>query len=293
MKVASEPKRGALLQSALRSTFGSHLRCWTRRLALVAATTALAYSAVITLLWWQQEALLFQPRALAADYRFNVGADVQETWVDVPGARLNALHLQLPNPDGVVFFLHGNGGNLTEWFVNVDFYRRLNLDLYMIDYRGYGKSSGRISSQAQLMADVRAAWLGITPRYAGQRRVFFGRSLGTGLAALLAAEVQPELTVLASPYTSMVALAQSHYPWVPAAVLRYPLRTDEALPRVYGPVLLLHGERDTLITPEHSQQLLRIASAAQLVSVPGAGHNDLQLFPAYTNALADALKPTP
>ena len=188
---------------------------WTRRLALAAGAALLAYAAVIALLWWKQEALLFQPQTLPADFRFDVGADVHESWVDVPGARLNALHLQLPKPDGVVFFLHGNGGNLANWFVNVDFYRRLNLDLYMVDYRGYGKSSGSIDSQAQLMADVRTVWLGIAPRYAGQRRVFFGRSLGTGLAAQLAAEVQPELTVLASPYTSMVALAQEQYAWVP------------------------------------------------------------------------------
>ena len=140
---------------------------------------------------------------------------------------------------------------------------------------------------------MRTAWLGITPRYAGQRRVLFGRSLGTGLAAMLAAQVQPELTVLASPCTSMVALAQAHCPWLPAAVLRYPLRTDEALAGVHGPVLLLHGERDTLIAPVHSQRLLRFALAARLVSVPGAGHNDLHRFPAYTDALAFALKPSP
>ena len=161
----------------------------------------------------------------------------------------------------------------------------------MVDYRGYGKSSGSIDSQAQLMADVRTAWLGIAPRYAGQRRVFFGRSLGTGLAAQLAAEVQPELTVLASPYASMVALAQEQYAWVPTAVLRYPLLTDQALRRVLGPVLLLHGERDTLIAAVHSQRLLGVAPSARLVSVPGAGHNDLQRFPAYSDALAQALRP--
>ena len=277
----------------------SPFRHWTGWLALMAGTALLAYAAVIALLAWKQEALLFQPQKLPADHVFNAGADVQESWVDVPGARLNALHLQLPKPDGVVFFLHGNGGNLADWFVNVDFYRRLNLDLYMIDYRGYGKSSGHIESQAQLMADVRTAWLGIAPRYASLRRVFFGRSLGTGLAAELAAslsssqaaELQPDLTVLASPYTSMLALAQEHYPWVPAAVLRYPLRTDQALPRVHGSVLLLHGERDTLIAPVHSQRLLRLAPAARLVMVPGAAHNDLQRFSAYSDALAVALRP--
>ena len=179
----------------------------------------------------------------------------------------------------MVFFLHGNGGNLVEWFVNVNFYRRLNLDLYMFDYRGDGKSSGRISSQAQLKADVRTAWLGITPRDAGQRRVFFGRSLGTGLAALLAAEVQPELTVLASPYTSMVALALSHYSWVPAAVLRYPLRTEEALPDVRGAVLLLHGERDTLIAPEHSAAFAARRASSAAGQRAGGGAQRPAAFP--------------
>ena len=73
--------------------------------------------------------------------------------VAVPGAKLNALHLhlhlhlrlplrlRLPKPDGVVFFLHGKAGSLTSWFLNVDFYRRLNFDPYIIDFRGYGKSS--------------------------------------------------------------------------------------------------------------------------------------------------------
>lgn len=268
---------------------------WFKWIGAATGAVAMTLAAAIGLLAWKQEALLFQPQTLPASFQFNAGRDVQESWVDVPGARLNALHLQLPKPDGVVFFLHGNGGNLESWFVNLDFYRRLNLDLYMVDYRGYGKSSGQIESQAQLLADVRTAWLAIAPRYAGLRRVFFGRSLGTGLAAELAADlatdVQPDLTVLASPYTSMLALAQEHYPWVPATVLRYPLRTDQALPRVHGSVLLLHGERDTLIAPAHSQRLLRVAPAARLVIVPGAAHNDLQRFTAYSDALAVALRP--
>jgi pimeloyl-ACP methyl ester carboxylesterase len=146
---------------------------------LILLALVLAYSALLGALWWGQERLLFHPEPLAADYRFDFGADVHETWVDVPGARLNALHLRLPKPDGVVFYLHGNAGNLQSWFTNVEFYRRANLDLFMVDYRGYGKSSGRIRSQAELEADVRVAWASIATQYSGQRRVFFGRSLGT------------------------------------------------------------------------------------------------------------------
>jgi pimeloyl-ACP methyl ester carboxylesterase len=249
----------------------------------------LAYAALMAALWFAQERLLFLPVPLPPQHRFQFGADVHETWVEVPGARLNALHLRLPKPDGVVFFLHGNAGNLDSWFDNADFYRRANLDLFMIDYRGYGKSSGRIESQAQLEADVRAAWATIAPRYVGQRRVFFGRSLGTALAASIAAEIQPELTVLVSPYESMVALAAEHYPWAPGALLRYPLRTDDALLRIRNPVLLVHGEGDALISIRHSERLHARAPQVQLLRVPGAGHNDLQESALYLEALHDAL----
>jgi uncharacterized protein len=261
-----------------------------KTLAGAALAVALLYAALLALVWWQQERLIFLPSRLPTDHRFDVGADVHETWVEVPGERLHALHLRNAQPRGVVFYLHGNAGNLDSWFVNVDFYRRLNLDLYMLDYRGYGKSSGRIDSQAQLEADVRAAWASIAPRYAGLRRVLFGRSLGSALAAGLAAEVQPELTVLVSPYESLAALAAEHYRWVPQALLRYPLRTDEALLRVKSPLLLVHGANDEIIDAAHSERLLRVAPHAELVLIDSAGHNDLQAFPAYLEALAARLR---
>ena len=263
-----------------------------RRGLLLAALGAGLYALLLGLLWFQQERLLFQPAPLAAGHRFALGDDVHERWIDVPGARLNALHLRLPKPDGLVFFLHGNGGNLQNWFTNADFYRRLNLDLFIIDYRGYGKSSGRIDSQAQLEADVRAAWDAVAPMYAGQRRIVYGRSLGTGLAATLAADVQPELTVLVSPYTSMTALAGEHYAWVPSAVLRYPLHTDDALLRIEGDVLLVHGERDTLISAEHSRRLQALAPRAKLLLVPDAGHNDIHRFETYLDGLRAIYRPS-
>ena len=256
----------------------------------VALAVALLYAALLALVWWQQERLIFLPSPLPAEHRFDVGADVHETWLDVPGARLHALHLRNREPRGVVFFLHGNAGNLDGWFVNADFYRRLNFDLFMLDYRGYGKSGGRIESQAQLEADVRVAWASIAPRYAGLRRVLVGRSLGSALAAGLGAELQPELTVLVSPYESLAALAAEHYRWVPQPLLRYPLRTDASLARIKTPVLLLHGDHDTLIAPQHSERLLRIAPQAERVLIEGAGHNDLQQFPAYLEAIAVRLR---
>ncbi len=251
------------------------------------------YLALLGLLWWGQERLLFHPAPLAATHRFNQPADVHEVAVEVPGAQLSALHLRLPAPRGLVFFLHGNAGNLDSWFDDAALFRQAGFDVFMIDYRGYGKSSGRIQSQAQLQADVRAAWAQVAPRYAGQPVVLLGRSLGTALAADLAAELQPALTVLVSPYRSMTALAGELYPWVPAALLRYPLDTGAALTRVRTSVLLLHGEADALIPADHSRQLAALSPQAQLVLLPRAGHNDIQDDPGYGAALRAALAGLP
>jgi hypothetical protein len=255
------------------------------------ASAAFVYVAVVALVAFAQERLIFLPEKLPQDWRFDFGRDVHEVWVErEAGVRLHALHMRLPKPDGVVFYLHGNAGNLQSWFVNPDFWRAQNLDLFMLDYRGYGKSGGRIGSEQQLMDDVRAAWAQVVPAYDGQRRVIFGRSIGTGLAAQLAAEAQPELTVLVSPYQSLAALAAEHYRWVPGFVLRYPLRTDEALARVRTPVLLVHGARDELIGEHHSAALRARAPNATLLNVPDAGHNDLQMSRTYLEGLGAALR---
>lgn len=264
---------------------------WAARAARAVLIGTLGYALVCAALWFGQEHLIFRSTPLPAEHRFSLADDVHEGWVEVPGARLNTLHLRLPNPDGVVFYLHGNAGNLQTWFFNIDFYRRLNMDLFMLDYRGYGKSSGSIDSQAQLEADVRSAWQTVAPHYAGLRRVVFGRSLGSGLAAMLAAEVQPEQTVLVSAYESLQALTAEIYPWLPGALLRYPLRTDEALARIQGPVLIVHGGLDSVIPAAHSQRLQARALGATLLLIPEAGHGDVHRFEAYLQAVGRALAP--
>ncbi|MBQ0961545.1 alpha/beta fold hydrolase [Ideonella sp. 4Y11] len=232
-------------------------------LAALALLGGLLWVLALVALWFGQERLLFHPVPLADTVALSREPDVSERFVEVPGARISVLELRRPRPDGVVFFLHGNSGHLKEWFTDGGPYRRANLDLVMMDYRGFGKSSGRIASQAQLQADVEAVWQSVAARYAGLRVIVYGRSLGSGLAAAWAAQHQPALTVLVSPYESMQALAAQHYPWVPSALLRYPLRSDQAL----------------------AQQ----APQARLVVIPGAAHDDVHRFASYQAVLARAL----
>lgn len=261
-------------------------------LPALAAVLAVLYLAALGWLWFRQEKILFQPQTLPAGHRFAFGADVHERTIDVPGATLSALHLKLAQPRGLVFFLHGNAGSLDSWFVNTDFYRQAGWDLFMLDYRGYGKSTGRIDGEAQLHADVAAAWSRLAAEYRGLPTIIYGRSLGTGLAAALAAREKPALTVLVSPYFGMARLLAEHYPIVPGAVLRYRLDTAAVIPRIESPLLLIHGERDALIDVAHSEALLERAAPAaraRLLRVPDAGHNDIHQFPLYKQRLREAM----
>lgn len=277
------------IEQAAPAVAGSLSRRLPRVLGGLAAFAALAYGAAIGGLYHWQEALLFHPTPLPADHRFDL-PDVVERRIGVDGATLSALHLRLPAPNGVVFFLHGNAGNLATWFTGASFYRQANYDLVMIDYRGYGKSTGRIESEEQLRADVRAAWDAIAPEYVGKRTVIYGRSLGTGLAATLSADVGPDLTVLVSPYCTMGEVARHHYPWVPASLLRYPLDACAAVARIASPVLLVHGEKDPVIPVTQSERLLERSPQARLLRIPEAGHGDVHRFDVYLETLTERLR---
>jgi alpha-beta hydrolase superfamily lysophospholipase len=227
---------------------------------------------------------------LAADFQFQFDQRFEEVRIPVPGATLHALLFMQEQPRGLVFFLHGNAGNLQTWTTGIDFYRRLNYDLFILDYRGYGKSTGKIQSEAQLDADVRAAWDAVAPRYRGKPIAIYGRSLGTGLAAKLASDVDAQLLILVSPYFSLATAAKEEYPFAPAWLLKYPLRTDEVIGSVKMPILLLHGSDDRRLPLAHSQRLAALArSPVELIVVEGAGHDNIHRFPSYLDALAARL----
>ncbi|CAG1000722.1 hypothetical protein BURK1_02833 [Burkholderiales bacterium] len=261
-----------------------------KAVTVLSALAASGYAAVLAGLYVGQERLIFPSTPLPADHRFRFDEPFEEMRVPVEGASLDALLFRQPAPRGLVFFLHGNRGNLQTWTTGLDFYRHVNYDLFIFDYRGYGRSGGTIESEAQLVADVRAAWNAIAPRYRGKPIVIYGRSLGSGLAARLARDVVPSLLVLVSPYASLVEAGLRRYPFVPSWLVKYPLRTDEILPEVTSPVLILHGSDDRLIPPGDSERLKALVrSPSELLMIDGAGHSDIHRHPRYLDALAERL----
>ncbi|MBG8554288.1 alpha/beta hydrolase [Hymenobacter guriensis] len=252
---------------------------------------AALYVAVCLLLYFQQERLLFFPTKLPPSYRFRFPKPFEERWITAAdGTRLHGLLFPADSSRGLIFYLHGNGGALDTWGEVAPTYTRLGYDVFLLDYRGYGKSEGHISSQQQFLADADTAYQQLLLEYPENRTVLLGYSLGTGAAAWLAARHHPKLLILQAPYTSMRAMARQQYPWVPGLVVRYPLATDEVLPRVSAPIVIFHGEQDEVISHQASLALKSVLkSQDHFITLPGVGHNGMTDDPFYQQLIRQVL----
>lgn len=253
-------------------------------------TPMVLYALFVVALYFKQESMIFPGTTLPCAHQFDFDVPFEELTIAVDGAELNGLHFKQPNPRGLIFFLHGNGGNLESWTSGADFYQRVNYDMFMFDYRGYGKSTGTIRTEAQLHSDVKKAWQTIAPNYAGKPIVIYGRSLGSALAVELARNARPELLILVSPFTSIVSMAQNQYPFVPEWLVRYPLRTSEIMSEIQSPTIFVHGDQDKLIPISHSYELAKLTrSPSKMLVIEGAGHGDIHNFKTYLDGLTAEL----
>ena len=249
-------------------------------LLIFLAGAVVLYLGGCCLLYFKQESLLFYPQKLLASYQFRFPGEYREYPITAAdGTQLSGLLFKAKSAKGLVFFLHGNGGSLAGWGGVANTYTHLGYDVFLLDYRGYGKSQGSMNSQAQLLADVEAAYQQVKNSYPEQDIILAGYSLGTGPAAWLAARHQPRLLLLHAPYYSlgdMAARTIKIWPILPGWLLRYPMPTNEFVRQVRVPVVFVHGDQDEVIPYSSSGRLQALASGGgQLITIRGAGHNGL------------------
>jgi pimeloyl-ACP methyl ester carboxylesterase len=260
----------------------------------VLGSVLVLYVVACTWLYFKQETLLFYPRKLPAAYQFQLpGCYVEFPIIAPDGAQLSGLLFKADSAKGLVFFLHGNGGSLAEWGQLAPTYLARGYDVFMLDYRGYGKSTGTMTSQAQLLSDVELAYQQILARYTESQVVIAGYSLGTGPATWLAARHHPKRLLLHAPYYSMDDMAAhtiSVWPVLPDFLLRYPLPTNEFIQQVSAPIVLVHGDHDNLIPYNSSTRLKTLLKPGdQLITIRGGGHNGLTETSQYQQLLPNIL----
>lgn len=255
------------------------------------ALAGLGYALVCGLLYAYQERLIFYPEVTAADFEYAFPHPHDEVAFEVEGATIHALHFRADGPRGAVLYLHGNAGSLSSWGSVASGFLERGYDVLIPDYRGYGKSTGEVTSERMLLQDAAEAYEYLERYHPEDRIVVYGRSLGTGIATYLAATENPRMLILESAYYSLSDLARRQFPFLPPVLLKYPLRTDLWIADVSCPIYLFHGTRDGFIPYESSERLLpRVAAEHRLFAIRGAGHNDLGEFAEYHERLDEILR---
>jgi uncharacterized protein len=201
------------------------------------------------------------------------------------GEKVITWHVPPQAGRSVVLLFHGAGDSLAR---RVGRFQALTADgtgLVALSYRGYGGSTG-LPTEPGVMLDATAAYEFAAARYAPERMVLWGTSLGTGPAVALAAERPISKLILEAPYTSTVDVAASFMPFVPVRTLmKDQFRSDERIGKVTAPLLVLHGERDRTVSVRFGERLFALArEPKRLVRFPRGGHNDLDTHGATEEA---------
>lgn len=206
-----------------------------------------------------QESMLFFPEKLPADYVYTFDESFEERFIQVDKkTKLNGLLFKVDSSKGLVFYLHGNSGALDKWGEIASVYLKNNYDFFVLDYRGYGKSEGQISSEKQLFSDIQIVYDSLKKEYPEDKIVVVGYSIGSGPATHLASTNKPRLLILQAPYYSMIDLAHQYIKILPSFLIRYKLRTDEYIKKVACPVILFHGKQDEVIYYDSSVKLEKL-----------------------------------
>jgi alpha-beta hydrolase superfamily lysophospholipase len=217
------------------------------------------YVFIVSYVYFNQVGMVFQTSQLSKDYQFDFQQKFEEINItSFDGIKLNGLLFEAEKSKGLIFYLHGNAGTLETWGKIAKIYTRLGYDIFILDYRSFGKSEGEIENEEQLNKDVSVVYKTLTKRYPENKIIITGYSIGSGLATILASENHPKALILQSPYYSFTELSSSRVRFFPDFMKKLHLETFRYLPKVKAPIYIFHGTDDQLISCSNSVRLNKL-----------------------------------
>lgn len=250
------------------------------------------YAIVTIIIYLVQEKLIFKPEKLRQDFLYKYDIPFRELFFDVElGVRINGLHFYVKDPNGLILYFHGNTRSIKGWAKYAKDFYRYGYDVLLVDFRGFGKSTGTRGEQV-MYDDMQFVYDYLKARYDENHIIVYGRSLGSGFAAKLASGNSPRYLILDAPYYSFRKAVQRFIPILPMKyILRYQILTNKWIAKVNCHTYILHGTKDWLIPIKQSEQLQQLnPDKITLISIHGGGHNNLPDFPEYHNFIRDILK---
>ena len=272
------------MEQGLQSTKNSSYWKW-----LIGATAVLLaiYAFASTYLWARQAYYIFRPERIISSTPAEYQLPFEDIYVSVNDEngkreRIHAWWIPAEQPgDRCLLYLHGSALNIAANISHARRFQRLGFSVFLVSYRGYGKSDGMFPSETTIYSDARAAWSYLTEQKGIDPGsiLIYGHSLGGAVAIELATN-HPEAggLIIEAAFTSIADMAREipKYRLFPLELIVHQrFESIKKVGRLQVPVLYLHGTDDRLVPPEMSRDLFsQTASAKQLKFINGGGHNN-------------------
>lgn len=238
------------------------------------------------LLYAIQNKVLFYPHTYDNSYRYKSGVeheipltdDIEMNAVllhDSPGARSNK----------VILYFHGNKGNVRRGIYQSRVMREKDCDIFVVDYRGYGKTEGQLVNDKQMLADADAAYQYLSKLYKEENIYVIGYSLGSGMASYVASKNQPSHLFLVAPFRSLTAMKDQWLWMFPDFLLKYRLDNHEHLKAVKCGVTIVHGTEDNVVPYSHSAYIKSSYPHVELITIDGESHRGVIFDSQLRNAI--------
>ncbi|MDE1192831.1 MAG: alpha/beta fold hydrolase [Arachidicoccus sp.] len=223
--------------------------------------------------------MIFHPIKLPDNFQFQYNRQYKELNIkSTDGTELDGVLIKADSAKGLVFFLHGNSGSLASNSCKeaASFFTSLHYDVFMYDYRSFGKSEGNINSLKQLFIDNQIVYNELKKDYSENKIIMVGYSLGTGFASNLASANHPKLLILLAPYYSLRDMMIHNYKIFPTFLLKYNIATNDYVQNCLMPIIDFHGTNDKTVYYESSLKLKNLFRQKDtLITLDGQGHNDI------------------
>jgi len=236
--------------------------------------------------------LIFQRVKLREEHVFTFDYPYEEfTIYTEDKEKINALLFKPTTPSkGLIIYFHGNADNLQRWGQYAIDFTKLGYEILMMDYRGYGKSTGK-PSEKLYYKDARTVWYWAKENIEFNKVVLFGRSLGSAMASNLAMEVNPDLLILETPFDelkgAMLPVVRRMFSFFS---VKHVFPTKAHLSQVICPKMVLHGTNDRVVPLDSALKLKSVlADTDQFIIIPNAKHGNLRTFDLYHQKLSEVL----
>ncbi|MGJ1240854.1 MULTISPECIES: alpha/beta hydrolase [Sphingobacterium] len=205
--------------------------------------------------------------------------------------KLHGILFKADKSKGLIFYLHGSNGAVDTWGKIANIYTDNGYDLFMLDYRGYGKSEGKVTNEELLYRDLQTVYDKLTQQYREDHIIIIGQSMGTALASTIASHNSPKMLILQAPYYSFQDWTQHIAPELDTSGIPFYFDNAAALQKVKCRTIIFHGDQDNAVYFDSSIKLSNFFKKQdKLIRLAKEGHNDFSKNKDYLHAIAELLR---